>query len=1114
MGLQLRTSVYRRIKGNGRRQRFSELILRRSIVIAIAIFLTATSILSISHPTDAVANDWYINGWDKLSNGGGSICGMSSGKGYCWGAMGTNANSGGIHPNPELLQMTGELTGKTLADIQTHGYYACALASGKIYCWGYSTAAGQMGRGEQQYSTTVNPTGVDTSGVLNGKTISSMSLGDGYMCAVADGEAYCWGKNDGGRLGNGTNDDALYPVPVDTSGVLQNKHIDGIYAGAINTCALAEGKAYCWGYNAYGGNGDGSTTTNNSPVAVDTSGVLSGKTISSISMGQSSACVLANGGVYCWGSNFVGNLGDGTTAQSSSPVAVDTSGVLSGKVVDSMYGGDSVCAVAEGKAYCWGSNTSGQLGDGTTTQRNSPVAVDTSGVLAGKTITQAYGSGSSSCALADRIAYCWGNNQNGQLGLGLGSLDNRLFPQKVVTPSTRIDSVQSARMLINAPDDSYLILLQGQDLQYVVSAKIGGEPSEIFPATDEFTMGGYALALRAPLKTQPGDYSVEIELTNSDGSTTTYQTTLTYQKDAPTLVLASPNSSFIEGSNATSTIIGDNFTKDAEFYVGGKKAIILDMNTNGAYIQIPASNVTGKVDLEVKTENGQVTLPDAYEYKSKYPSYGLLPNKLLKTFGSQGSGNGQLNRAQNLIIDTTTGDMYVSDTDNSRIVVYDDNGNYLRQFGAHGTNDDQFDWISAMRFGMDGNLYILDSNASKIKVFNKDGTFVRAFGGQGTTEEGKINYAEAMEIDSTGNLYIPQCGWDSQAHKAIASVEVFSEQGTFIKRFEKSEPSGNDSCLYAIAINSNGEIYVYDDMWSQNQNANRILVFNSDGQYLRQFGSVGNGQNQFSFVEDMTIDSYGNILVLDSDNNRLQVYDKYEHYVGQIGVEGSGPGEFEYPRSVTVNSRNEIVILDSDNNRVQFFEGMKQISQPVTMPASEPIKKAPVSKTTKNEITENSTVAEDKIKLELEQNTTINGDISLTSNPVITKRPTFSGVAAPFANIVITIHSDPVVCKTTADAEGKWSCTLDRDLPAGNHHVTIELTNQDGTKTTLGPYAVEVKGGDTVNSDASLVPDKNTSKVVNKDQENSLFLYLEIAAIAAISAVLIAIFIRKRVRQV
>ncbi len=222
---------------------------------------------------------------------------------------------------------------------------------------------------------------------------AAIALGLGPLTAgpgSADGGAgtFSWGYNSVGQLGDGTGTSSSVPVAVDTSGVLAGKTVTAVGSTKSHACVVAEGAVYCWGWNAFGQLGDGTVTSSSVPVAVDTSGVLADKAVTAVSTGSGHSCALADGAAYCWGYNSSGQLGDGMTTDSAVPVAVDTSGVLAGKTVTAVsIGGSHSCALADGAAYCWGYNDYGQLGDGTVTSSSVPVAVDMSGVLAGKTLT-------------------------------------------------------------------------------------------------------------------------------------------------------------------------------------------------------------------------------------------------------------------------------------------------------------------------------------------------------------------------------------------------------------------------------------------------------------------------------------------------------------------------------------------------------------------------------------------------------------------------------------------------------------------------------------------------------------------------------------------------------
>ena len=322
------------------------------------------------------------------------------------------------------------------ASISAGNSDSCAIESGKAYCWGRNDA-GQLGDGTTNDSTV--PVPVDTSGVLAGKTLTQITVGVNHTCALdSTGSAYCWGDNEFGELGVNIPVQSTIPVAVDTSGVLAGKSLTQITAGEQETCAVDSSGAYCWGWNDYGQLGDGSTAYDSFvPVPVDTAGVLAGKNLTHVTAGWRDACALDTTGVaYCWGLNTYGQLGDGSTAESNIPVAVDTAGVLAGKNLSQITAGtQSTCALdSTGNAYCWGDNESGELGNGTATSSSVPVAVDTGGILAGKSLTQisAANGGSHTCSL-DNLgdAYCWGFNSLGQLGDG-GTADS-LVPVAVDT---------------------------------------------------------------------------------------------------------------------------------------------------------------------------------------------------------------------------------------------------------------------------------------------------------------------------------------------------------------------------------------------------------------------------------------------------------------------------------------------------------------------------------------------------------------------------------------------------------------------------------------------------------------------------------------------------------
>lgn len=264
--------------------------------------------------------------------------------------------------------------------------------------------------------------------MLAGKTVTDISAGRYSTCAVADGAAYCWGANGTqGMLGTGDLLERLVPATVSTSGSLAGKPVTAISVGQQgHTCVVAGGGAYCWGDNSFSNLGTGTGGNSLVPVAVNTAGVLGGKVVTAISSSQVGSCAVANEAGYCWGANS-GQFGNGTTNYSSVPVVVTMSGALVGKSLTSISTSSShTCGVANGALYCWGANSYGQLGTGNTTNTTLPVAV--MGALSGKSLSSVSAGLFYTCATADGEAYCWGQGSN---KLGTGDTVQQNSPVKV-----------------------------------------------------------------------------------------------------------------------------------------------------------------------------------------------------------------------------------------------------------------------------------------------------------------------------------------------------------------------------------------------------------------------------------------------------------------------------------------------------------------------------------------------------------------------------------------------------------------------------------------------------------------------------------------------------------
>ena len=366
----------------------------------------------------------------QLSAGGAHTCGIVDSQLYCWGS---NANGQlGIGSTVDSLApaLVSGLVGKTVSSVSAGASHTCAIADDKAYCWGLNTN-GQLGDG-----TTVQKTSPQLIPNQDGYTVTAVSAGAAHSCGIGGGVVYCWGLNTNGQLGNGNNTQQLIPTQVANTGVFTNGSATRVSAGSSHTCAVSGSRAYCWGLNSSGQLGNGLTNQSTTAVAVSTaSGQLLTHAVADVTAGASHSCVIAEGKAYCWGRSSNGQLGNGSTSPiNTTPMAVYTGGLFSGTVTALSAGNAHTCAVAGGGAFCWGINTNGQLGDASTNQAVNPVAVATNGAFGATTNADIAVGNSHSCSISGGMIYCWGLSTSGRLGAGgAATTANVTAPQATVS---------------------------------------------------------------------------------------------------------------------------------------------------------------------------------------------------------------------------------------------------------------------------------------------------------------------------------------------------------------------------------------------------------------------------------------------------------------------------------------------------------------------------------------------------------------------------------------------------------------------------------------------------------------------------------------------------------
>ncbi|HEX7738993.1 MAG TPA: hypothetical protein VF426_05030 [Marmoricola sp.] len=365
----------------------------------------------ISRVTTALA-------WSNIS-AGSHTCGIETDDtAWCWGnnwngELGTITNSGTDRPNPTPVQVRGAWSSITTGDDHTCGI----RTNHSAWCWGYN--------GEGQLGTSTDNTGGPTLIQIAGEW-SLITAGGEHTCAIrSNGTAWCWGYNEDGQLGTATNVNTGEPIPtpVQVAG-----NWSSVSAGMSHTCGVkSDGTAWCWGDDYSGQLGPGAKAyTYANPVPVQIAGAWS-----SISAGSDDTCgVKTDGTAWCWGDKEAGELGISPDTRDGSPAhpkPVQIAGIWS----DVSAGAGSTCGMkADRTVWCWGANDAGQLG----TPPNShnidaphPKPVHVSGTWLNITLDDGVACGIKTAG----TAWCWGDNSSGELGTPTNAGTNRPNPTPI-----------------------------------------------------------------------------------------------------------------------------------------------------------------------------------------------------------------------------------------------------------------------------------------------------------------------------------------------------------------------------------------------------------------------------------------------------------------------------------------------------------------------------------------------------------------------------------------------------------------------------------------------------------------------------------------------------------
>jgi alpha-tubulin suppressor-like RCC1 family protein len=388
--------------------------LPRSTLLILATWHTGCEPITMSDPGPPGSAQ-------AISAGGAHACGLQkNGNLKCWGKGGL------VGDDTRVPRRTAVDVGGFSADVVsvvTGDRHSCALTGdGRVFCWGSNADRGQLGPAKDGGPETdaLKPREIP---YLVAGGVTFIAAGALHTCVIQPlGEVWCWGDNTAWQVSAGAPAMSPKPTPVlDDAGYSVNG-ARAVAAGGAHTCFLTGNEARCWGSNDHGQLASRtSELLIRNPFTISLDGG-----VTAIAAGRAHTCALVGDSVWCWGANGSGQLGDNTDFDSPGPVSPRLP--QGTRVVSLSAGGDDTCVITLDRVlWCWGDNTFGQIGDGSKLQQFEPVKVhdltdDIRNVSVGSNFT---------CAVTSAgKAYCWGRNADGQLGDG--TIEDRDQPREVL----------------------------------------------------------------------------------------------------------------------------------------------------------------------------------------------------------------------------------------------------------------------------------------------------------------------------------------------------------------------------------------------------------------------------------------------------------------------------------------------------------------------------------------------------------------------------------------------------------------------------------------------------------------------------------------------------------
>ena len=368
-----------------------------------------------------------------------------------------------------------------------------------------------------------------------------------------------------------------------------------------------------------------------------------------------------------------------------------------------------------------------------------------------------------------------------------------------------------------------------------------------------------------------------------------------------------PNISYTPSSNAIVDGAGNTL---AAFTA---RSITNNLTTPTVNLSTSAANPTNLVTIPFTAQFSEnvlgFTTDDISASSGTIQNLVSVPTALIKTITTANSQN--LSFPRDVEFDSL-GNFYVTDADNSRVIIFDGDGEFLREFQTNGTS-------RGLAINSTDHIFVTNIADNSVLIYRNDGTFLNEFGINPCGESDDSLTDSGIAVDSGDNLYV--------SNSDNNCINIHDSNGEYIDNFGGSgSANGTFNFPVGLTLDSDDEIYVAD------KNNNRIQIFNSTTyEYIGQFGSTGSGNEQFDSPTDITIGTDGSVYITDTSNNRIQVFDSQDNYITTFTRTTPG-GALDGPAGIAIGANNHLYVTESSANRIRIFSSTSTYTFDISNP--------------------------------------------------------------------------------------------------------------------------------------------------------------------------------------